>query len=49
VRGGGERRAQCQEVEARVPFIGREGERGGWEVAGQVAAGGASSKRWLQR
>jgi hypothetical protein len=32
-----------------VPFIGREGERGGREASGQAAAGGASSKRWLRK
>jgi hypothetical protein len=29
VRGGGERQARCREAEARAPFIGQEGERGG--------------------
>jgi hypothetical protein len=49
VRGGRERRAQCREVEARAPFIGWEGERGGQEASGQAAAGGASSKHRLQK
>jgi hypothetical protein len=38
LRGGGE-----------GPFIGWEGERGGRDVGGQVAAGGALSKLWLRK
>jgi hypothetical protein len=38
---------RCREVEARAPFIGREGERGGREAGVQAVIGGASSKRQL--
>jgi hypothetical protein len=51
VRGGGERRAQCREVEARASFIGWESERGSQEEGGQAVVGGASSKYrlWKRR